>query len=98
LWLDDNGGVLGYSYGAGGGETYRYYIDNGVLCYDGVVYGYDYDSDGNCTEWFRGADGNKMIVNEATKSEYENIWNSQIELERYTITEDEISMVIYGGS
>lgn len=98
LWLDDNGGVLGYSYGAGGGETYRYYIDNGVLCYDGVVYGYDYDSDGNCTEWFRGADGSKMIVNEATKSEYENIWNSQIELERYTITEDEISMVIYGGS
>ncbi|EEQ60455.1 hypothetical protein CBFG_04167 [Clostridiales bacterium 1_7_47FAA] len=39
-----------------------------------------------------------MIVNEAAKSEYEEIWNSKTEPERYTITEDEVSTVIYGKS
>lgn len=46
----------------------------------------------------QGADGSKVIVNEAAKSEYEEIWNSKTEPERYTITEDEVSTVIYGKS
>lgn len=97
FWLDGNCGILGYSYGAGGGGTYRYYIDNDALCYDGEVDGYYYDSEDNCIEWFRGADGSKIIVTEETKYEYERIWNSMIELERYTVNNDTILKVIYGG-
>lgn len=98
LWLDGNSGILGYSYGAGGGETYRFYIDNDVLCYDGEVYGYYFESEGNPIEWFRGADGSKIIVTEETKHEYEKIWKDKIDLECYTISEDTILKVIYGGT
>lgn len=97
LWLDNNSGILGYSYGAGGGGTYRFYIDNGVLCYDGEVYGYYYDSAGNRTKWFRGSDGDNIIVTEETENEYECIWKSMIKLESYSITEDNITTVIYDG-
>ena len=97
LWLDNNGGILGYAYGAGGGETYRYYIDNDVICHDGVVYGYYYDGDGNYTEWFRSPDGSEIIVTEETEDEYQRIRKSNIELECYDITESNITTVIYGA-
>lgn len=98
LWLDDNGGILGYSYGAGGGGTYRYCIDNDVLRYDGEVEGHYYDSEGNYFEWFRGADESRIIVTEENKYEYERIWKSMIDLERYIASEDTILTVIYGES
>lgn len=97
FWLDNNGGILGYSYGAGGGSTYRYYIDDGVLCYDDEVYGYYFDSEGNDIRWFRGTDGDKIIVTEETEYEYQCIWKSRVKLERWSITEDNITTVIYGG-
>jgi len=96
LWIDNNGGILGYSYGAGSGGTYRYYIDNGVLCSDGEVHGYYYDSDGNQINWFRGFDESEIIITEEMEDEYQRILNSQIELERYNITESNIAKVIYG--
>jgi len=96
LWTDNNGGILGYAYGAGAGGTYRYYIDNGALCYDGEVYGYFYDGNGNYTEWFRGTDGTQIIVNEKTQNEYQRICNNSIELESYDNTEVNITKVIYG--
>lgn len=95
LWLDNNGGILGYSYGAGAGGTYRHYIKNGVLCYDGEIYGYYFDGDGNQIEWFRGSDGSKIIVTEDTEEEYQRILNSKIELKSYDITEANIARVIY---
>lgn len=96
LWLDESGGILGYSYGAGSGGTDRHYIENGVLYEDGDVHGYYFDSRGNLIEWFRGNDGNKVIVDDETKDEYDRIRKSETELQRHTITEEEISAVIYG--
>ncbi len=98
FWLDGNCGILGYSYGAGGGGTFRYYIDDGVLYDDGGVNGYYYDSNGNCIEWFRGPDKSEIIVTEENKFEYERIWESMIGLERYIATDDTIATVIYGES
>lgn len=92
LWIDNNGGILGYSYGAGSGGTHRYHIDNGALCSDGEVHGYYY-SEGNQINWFRGSDGNEIII---TEDEYQHIINSLIELERYNITESNIIKVISG--
>ena len=96
VWIDNKGGILGYAYGAGGGGTYRYYIDNGALFHDGEIYGYYFDDDGNQVEWFRGADGSEIIVTEEIEDEYQYIWNNKIELESYDITESNIVKVIYG--
>ena len=84
FWLDENGGILGYSYGAGAGGTYRYYIDNDILCYDGEVSGYYYDSEGIYIEWFKGSDGSDIIITDENRHENENILNSMRVLERYT--------------
>lgn len=97
LWLDDNCGILGYSYGAGSGGTYRYCIDNGFLNYDDEVSGYYYDGEGNHIEWFRGKDGSEIIVTEENRNEYDESWKSLRELERYVVVDETIRTVIYGG-
>ena len=97
LWIDNNNGLLGYAYGAGAGATHRYFIDNGILCYDDEIYGYFYDNNGNYTEWFRDLDGSKIIVTEEIEDEYQRIWNGKVELERYDVTENNIKKVIHGG-
>lgn len=98
LWLDDHGGILGYAYGAGGGGTYRYYINNDILCYDDEVEGYSYDLEGNEIRWFRGLDGSRIVVTKENESEYDTIWKRWVTLERYIASEDTISTVIYGGA
>jgi hypothetical protein len=95
LWTDGNGGILGYSYGAGAGGTYRAYVDNGVLYHEGEIFGYYYDGDGNYTRWYRDSDGIEVIVTDETNSEYQRIWESMIELESYEINEANITRVIY---
>ena len=95
LWLDHSGGILGYSYGAGGGGTYRCYIEDGKLYEDGEIYGYRFDDNGTQVEWFRGRDGNEIIVTEETEDEYQSILDAHIEIQRSDITEANILKVIY---
>lgn len=96
LWLDDNCGILGYSYGAGSGGTHRYYMEDGLLNYDDEVSGYYY-SEGNQIEWFRDMDGSKIIVTDENRNEHDRIWKSLRSLERYIVTDETIQTVIYGG-
>ena len=98
LWLDDDCGILGYSYGAGAGGTYRYYIDNDLLNYDDEVSGYYYNSEGNRTEWFRGVDGSQIIVTDENQDEYNKSWQSLHTLERYIVSDEAIRAVIYEGT
>lgn len=98
LWLDKNGGILGYGYGAGGGGIYRAYIEDCVLCYDGEIYGHRFDYEGNRIEWFSDLNGNEIVVTEETKAEYDHIWKSKENLVSYGITEENISKVIYGAA
>jgi len=98
LWIDNSNGILGYAYGAGSGESHRYYMSHGMLCYDGDVIGYYYDNNGNIIDWFRGLDGSEIIVTDETEAEYRRIKNSYTVLERYDITETNIAKVIYCGN
>ena len=98
LWIDNSNGIYGYAYGAGAGEAYRYYLSHGLLSFDCDVSGYYYDDKGNIIFWFRSSDGNEIIVTDETEAEYQRIQNGYIRLERFDITEANITKVIYGGN
>ena len=96
LWIDNNN-VFGYDYGAGSGEVLRYNMNFGILYFDGEVSGYFYDK-GDIIYWFRGSDGNNIIVTDETEAEYQRIQDSYIKLNRYNISVTNIIKIIYGGN
>jgi len=96
LWIDNSNSIYGYAYGAGAGGVFRYYMSHSTLCYDGDVSGYYFDDKGNAIFWFRGSDGNEIIVTDETEAKYQSIQSSYTRLNRYEITEANIIKVIYG--